>query len=122
MCAEFYEKIPKIPTLRLHKSCIKNENKSILSPNMKSLRQGSHRKKKQPNPSSYDEVIAVQSRRKVCCRAGLARVALELARVRLPALAIQCFCTFPAPPSAGASAGKLTRVRKSGSKTENVIK
>ena len=61
----FYEKISKTPTLRLHKSCIKNANQSIPSPNMKSLKQGLHRKMKQPNPSSYEEVMAVQSWSKV---------------------------------------------------------
>ena len=58
-------KIPKIPTLRLHKSCIKNANQSILSPDIKSLRHRLHRKKKQPNPSSYEGVMAVQSWSKV---------------------------------------------------------
>ena len=63
-CAEFYEKIPKIPTLKLHKSCIKNANQSILSPNMKSLRHRLHRKKKS-NPSSYEDFMTVQSLSKV---------------------------------------------------------
>ena len=60
-----FVKIPKTPTLRLHKSCIQNANQSILSPNIKSLWHSLHRKKKQPNPSSYEGVMAVQSWSKV---------------------------------------------------------
>ena len=64
MCAEF-SNIPETPTLRLHKSCIKNAIQSILSPNMKSLRHRLHMKKKQPNPSSYEDFMTVQSLSKV---------------------------------------------------------
>ena len=60
MCAEF-SNIPEAPTLRLYNLSIENANQSILSPNIKSLRHRLHRKKKQPNPSSYEGVMAVQS-------------------------------------------------------------
>ena len=56
----FYENIPKAPTLRLCNWSIKNANQSNLSPNIKSLRHRLHRKKKQPNPSSYDGVMIDQ--------------------------------------------------------------
>ena len=78
MCAEFYEKIPKTPTLRLHKSCIKNANQSILSPNIKSLRHRLHRKKNQPNPSSYEGVMAVQSLSKVAVMLSKTAIFLSL--------------------------------------------
>ena len=61
----FYSLFPKAPTLRLYNLSIKNANQSILSPNIKSLRHRLHRKKKQPNPSSYEGVMTVQSLSKI---------------------------------------------------------
>ena len=64
-CAEFCEITSKTPTLRLCNWSIKNANQSILSSNIKFLRHRLHRKKKQPNPSSYEDFMTVQSLSKV---------------------------------------------------------
>ncbi|KAL4557877.1 hypothetical protein LXL04_036071 [Taraxacum kok-saghyz] len=70
--------ISKSQTLRLHKSYIKNANQSILSPNIKSLQHRLHRKKKQPNPSSYEEVMAAQTLSKTAVMLSKTAIFLSL--------------------------------------------